>query len=404
MKSTGKRLAEKDSVRALVLGVIAAVMMFQYWGPPSRFLDVDTLYYEAQAKEVTGTPRLTALHSVFASDLATELKEVEASLPPSERNVGNREWAEYSAQFYRRRWTIPVAAAALNPVFGTESLETLSLLGYVAATMLLYLLLRRRFSPFVSAIVTLGCLLVPSFRLAASDGTTDTWGLTFLIAGLICAALVLERGRQWLLPWFVTVVVISFTRDLTPVLVAAAATVALQQRTRISLGLFATGVLAAIPAPLFTSAPLRESLAFSIEGFNVPADSSWSFIISHYPGQLWEVFSHDLTYPLDFAFPLPMFVELLVILGGIAALFITPARGDGFTWMMRGAFLGGVITVSLAALYSTWKLELSMLPAIAFGVALLLTYLAKFVPVSMGGDRLRSLIENPQAATASPAG
>lgn len=94
-------------------------------------------------------------------------------------------------------------------MLGDESLETISLLGYVAATMLLYLFLRRRFSPFVSIMVTLAALLVPSLRLAAADGTTDTWGLAGLLGALLCAALALERGARWVWPWAALVLLVS---------------------------------------------------------------------------------------------------------------------------------------------------------------------------------------------------
>lgn len=379
-----RRLAARDYLIALALGAIAAVLMFQYWGPPTRYLDPDVLFYQAQAEEVRGEPRVEALRSVFASDLATELEEAEADIPPRLRTADNLEWVEYSAQFYRRRWSLPVATAALTPVLGDESLETLALVGYVVGTMLLYVLLRRRFSRFISAAVTLATLLLPPLRLVASLGMTDSWGLALLIAGLICASLALERGRRWLLPWVAIVLVLSFTRDFTIVLVLATAWIAVQQRTRIATALAASGFIASVPAPLIAGAPLRENLAYVIDGYRIPTDTSWGFVISHYPGQLWDVVSHDLTYPLDFAFPGPafMFPELLVIVAGAVALAVVPARGDSFVSLMRAAFVGGALTILISVNYTSWRLELAMLPAIAVGVALLSEQLLAALPPS----------------------
>ena len=107
MKGLVHWFSARDWAIALLLGVIAAILMAQYWGPPVHFIDPDALFYQAQTEEVRGEGRQEALNQVFASDLADELKEGEADIPPAERKVDNAEWVEYSSQFYRRRWTLP---------------------------------------------------------------------------------------------------------------------------------------------------------------------------------------------------------------------------------------------------------------------------------------------------------
>jgi len=383
-----KRQGARDLLIALALGAVAALAMFQYWGAPTHFLDPDALFYQAQTEEVRGTPRVEALRRVFASDLATQLRRAERDLPRRLRTADNREWVEYSARFYRRRWTVPAAAAALTPALGDEALETVALLGYVAGTMLLYLLLRRRFRPLVSGAVTVASLGLPPLRLIASLGLTDSWGLALLIAGLLCASLALEHGRRWLLPWIAVTLLLSFTRDFTIVLVAAAAWTAISQRTRIAAALAVSGLLASVPAPLIAGAPLRENLAYVIEGYHIPADTSWGFIASHYPGQLLDVIGEDLTYPLEFAFPasIPMFAELLVIVLGAVALIAMRRRGDPFFGLMRGALAGGALTILISINYTGWRLELAMLPAVAVGVAMLAEYLLGRLPGPLGSS------------------
>ena len=381
----------RDSILVVSIGIIAALMMYPYWGPPTQW-DPDGLFYQAQKEETQGKSRATALHDVFDSELASQLKEAEADVPPRLRHVDNPRWVEYSSQFYRRRWAVPLGAAAINPIFGVQSLETLALIGYVATTMLLYLLLRLRFSSFISASVSLATLLLPPMRLiASSPAATDSCGLALMIAGFICATLALDRDRRWIAGWIPIVLLLSFTRDLTIVLVLAVACVALVQRTRTAVLLTVTGVLASIPAPLIAGAPLQANLAYVIDEYGVPANSSWSFISSHYPHQLWTVIHADFTYPLHFSFPLPMFMELLVILAGAIALFVISARSDHFIWMMRAALIGGALTILVSVNYTDWRLELAMLPAIAVGVAMLAELTIKSMPSKFVGTKIKSL-------------
>lgn len=397
MGSHPRITVRRDWIVALALGLLAALMMFQYWGPPVHFTDPDALFYQAQSEEVRGSSRQAALDRVFGSDLAAELKEGERGDPVAELKVSNPAWVEYSSQFYRRRWTVPAAAAAVHPVLGDGSLENLTLAFYVVGTMLLYLLLRRRFGTLVSALVTAATLLLPPLRLVASNGLTDSLGLMLLIAGLLCASLTLERGRRWLWAWAAVVLVLSFTRDLTLVLVIAAAWLALQMRTRTSYLLLGSGFLASLPAPLLVGAPVRENLAYVVDDYTIPVDSSWGYVLDRYPGQLWETVSKDFTYPLEFAFPAPMFLELAVIVAGAVTLFAVRSD-DPYVGMMRAALAGAALTILISVNFTQWRLELAMLPSVAVGVAILTTLVIARLPARLGGELLRNLDRPPPAS------
>jgi hypothetical protein len=389
----------RDILVALAVGAVAALLMFHRWGPPT-YWESDGLFYEAQKHEVEGQPRQAALREVFASSLASELKSQEADEPASQRNISNPEWVHYSARFYRRRWAIPAAAAALDPLFGVDSLKNVALLGYVAATALLYLLLRCRFGTRLSMGIALASLLLPPVRHAAAEPSTDSWGLALLIAGLICAWLVIDRGKRWLAPWVLVILVLSFTRDLTIVLVITACWLAFRLRTRASIALALTGIAASIPAPLVAGAPFRENLAYVIDDFRVPTDTSWSYVLSHYPGGLLDVVRHDFTYPFDFSFPPPMVFGLLVILASFLTLVMLPARGDPFISLMRAALAGGAITILLSINFTNWRLELAMLPSAAVGLALLIQLaMARLRPEGQGGATGVGPSQEPRPAT-----
>lgn len=381
----------RDAIVALGIGLLAALAVLPFWGPPTEW-EPDGLFYEAQKIEVQGEPRQAALREVFASERAQPLREREAGIPPPRRRIGNAEWVEYSSQFYRRRWAVPVAAAAVDPVFGVDSLEIVALLGFVAAMALVYLLLRLRFSASISAALAVACMLMPPIREIASDPGTDTWGLALLLAGLISAILALERDRRWLAPWVAAVLLLSFTRDLTVVLVLAAAWVALRQRSRRAVALAASGAIAALPAPLLAGAPARENFAYVIDDYRVPVDASWGYVADHYPAQLWSVIDGNLTYPLDSVFPLAMFAVLALSVAGWVALFAIRPRGDAYFALMRAALVGGALTIAISANYTGWRLELAMLPPTVVGIALLAARVS---------DRLGELRARPSSPPAT---
>ena len=78
------------------------------------------------------------------------------------------------------------------------------------------------------------------------------------------------------------ILVLAFTRDSTWI-PCSRRLVRSRYRSRVPVTLFATGVAAALPALLLFRAPVRTLLALLVNDSAVPADTSWSFIASHYP-------------------------------------------------------------------------------------------------------------------------
>jgi len=118
--------------------------------------------------------------------------------------------------------------------------------------------------------------------------------------GLLALVLIADRGLRWLPLWIMTMLVLSITRDATAILGISAVALLISQRhdrsaLRRNSWVVATGGLAALPALLLGGAPVRENLAYVLSGFEIPPDSSWSFVVHRYPGQLWDTFSDDLT-------------------------------------------------------------------------------------------------------------
>ena len=103
----------------LCLGIL--LILPNFWGPIEW--NPDALFYQAQTREVLGESRFQALDHVFASNLAARSDASEHYLPPRLRYTDNPSWVDYSSRFYRRRWIVPLMAAALTPLRGTAALS-----------------------------------------------------------------------------------------------------------------------------------------------------------------------------------------------------------------------------------------------------------------------------------------
>jgi hypothetical protein len=366
----GRRHRRGDLLVAIALLAFGIVLVMPYSGPGVRWAP-DSLFYMAQKLEVQGESRADALREVFASDGAAELKAKERDLPPALRRIDNPAWQTYSSRFYRRRWTVPVMAAALQPVAGQRSIEDPSLVGWALLAPLLYLLLRRRFAPGVSVVVSVFCTLLPPVFHVGPVPSTDLLALSLLIAALLAAWQVRVAGPGWLPVWMVLVLVLSFTRDAGIVLIAAPGWLAVRERSRRSIALVATGVLASLPAPLLFSAPFRDNLAYTFNAYRVPTDTTWSSILGEYPHRIATVFKYDLEYPLDTAVPPLAFAMGALVLLALVTLYLLSDRDDPFLILARGAGLGSLVTVLIAANYSNGRLELVFIPAIAAGLGVL---------------------------------
>jgi hypothetical protein len=366
---------------AIVLGLLlfGLALTLPYSGPQIRETP-DGLYYEAQKREIQGEGQVEARRAVFASALAQPLKDSEQDLAPEQRRVDNPEWVEYSSRFYRRRWTVPILAAALEPVFGDRALEEAALLGWALLPAALFLLMRRRFDPLPSAVASVFCAVLPPLWDFGHWPITDSWGLTLMSLGLMLALLVRSRGLAWLPAWILCVLALSFTRDLTIILVIATAWLAFRERSRVMAWVAGTGLLASIPAPLIFNAPLRDTLAYDFNDFRIPTDTSWSFIVREYPSHLGDLIRQDLEYPGSSPLPTALTVVMgIVVIASLVALILPWRTSDRFLTLIRATIVGGAITILLSVNYTGMRLELVFVPAVAAGLALLAdTYLPRF--------------------------
>jgi hypothetical protein len=365
----------------LVLGLAVAVP--HLWG--KVLWSPDGLFYEAQTQEIRGEGRQAALRTVFDGPLAARPKEREAAVRPGKRRIANHEWVDYSAPFYRRRWTVPMIAAALTPLAGEDrALEDATLIGLVALGPLLFWLLRSAFPVGPSTVAAGFCVLLPPVLSLAPHPGTDYAGLALLVASLI-ALLRIERG-DWpaMAAWFVLLLVLAFTRDEVAVALTGAAALAFVRRSRRLWLAFALGIVAYLPPLLLFKVPLRENLAYVLNDYRIPTDTSWSHIASAYPAKLGEVLGDDLRYPLETAIPaLTIAMELLVV-AGIAYLFWRHRPLPDLVAVARGTLLGAVATILLSVNYTDFRLEMVFLPAAATGIAALLTAAARSRSLTSG--------------------
>ena len=310
MRRLDARLASRRATAVLavlvsvVVGVVAVPGFVKLDEPSS-----DGLFYEVQKLDVAGHTEPEATRLVFDASIARQVASIEDE--PDQPRVLDPAWVAYSKRFYHRRWLVPALAVAVEPIVGDapgRGLRVASLLGYLLVGPVLFLLLRRRFSPSLSAVVAIVCTLAPPVYKWSLGMRVDSWGLQLEALGLLAAVLVKDLGRRWLALWVLALAALSLTRDAEAILIPAVLWLVWVERrdpeaTRTNATLVGTGIAAALPALLLGGTPVRENLAYVISGYNIPADSSWSFVASHYLDQLWHTISTDLTYPLDFPVP-----------------------------------------------------------------------------------------------------
>jgi hypothetical protein len=353
------------------LGLLIALPHF--WESPQW--NPDALFYEAQVHELQGEGRYQALDRVFASDLASREKAREGALAPSLQRIDNPAWVDYSSRFYRRRWTVPLLADAFSPVGGTDSLEDVSLIGLALIAPLAYLLLRSRFAPLVSVASAVFCALLPPLLALAPHPNTDTWGLALLLAALIVALRLHTGGWRWLPLWILVILVLSFTRDETIVALTGVAWLAFSNRSRVLLAATGTGVLASLVAPLLFASPIKENLAYVLNDYRIPTHATWSAIISKYPSALGSLIKLDFRYPVESVVPVLTFAMGIVVLGGLAMLLFRRKQSSALVMLARGSVVGAAITILVSVNYTSMRLELVFVPAVAVGIGLLLEYL-----------------------------
>lgn len=350
-----------------LLVVVALVAVLPRLVGPVRWTP-DGLFYQAHVYEIQGQSENAALRREFSSEAARRIERPDG-------RVGNPKWVRYSAQFYRRRWLVPLMAAAIYPAAGDRSLLYVSIAGYVAAGLLLFAFLRTRFSDWVSVVVAVACLLLPPVRTFGGLPLTDSWGLALEIGALTAALSALKRGGRWIAVWTLAMLALSFTRDSTVVPIVGVAWIALMTRTRRSAAVLVTGIAATVPALTLFGAPLVRQLSYVIQAFHIPTVVSWSYVISHYPASLWSVLRQDAHYPMTLSYTAVWYLIGAALVAAVAYMFIAGPRGDPFFMLSRAGLVGAAVLVAISINYTDMRLELVFIPGVAAGLAFAATRL-----------------------------
>jgi hypothetical protein len=404
----GGRLASPEhraDLIAVALLVSAIAVLAIKWAPNVVWTP-DALFYQARVLEIRGASKEESLSEVWDGPLAAPLRAEYAQWPPGASPLDDPRWIPRTAENYERRSFVPLLAAAVYPVFGVNSLEAVTVVGSLAFALLLYALLRTRFSPLSALIGVVACLAWPALRWAFLP-LTDGWGLAWVTLSLLAAVLFLDRGSyRWLVLWGIAILAMGFTRDVSPVPIVGAAAVLLAIRSRRAVYLTISGILAALPAPLIFGASLRWTMAYGFSGNRIPDDSSWGFVFSHYLPSLRDgtrqsieyVFSSDPAY-LDA--PLYPFTALL-LLGLIVLFVVTAHEEDPFLPLLRGAFFGSLVVIAILPTFQGLRFEYSWLPISAAGIAIAVDGIRRWV----AGGRERPLPQDPdgRAPIERPAG
>ena len=370
------RPMRRAALHVLVAAALAAVALTAVGGSlsgPARW-SPDGLFYQAGVYELQGADQESALRRAFQGPLGADLRARDP-----ERS-GDPAWVGYNAQFYERRLTVPLAAAAIEPLSGDRAILAVSLAGYVASVLAIFGLLLLRFRLPVAGAVTLATVLLPALTEHASYPLTDSWGLALETAALASAVLVLDRGPRWLIAWFLAILVLSFTRDSIWIPVLASLWLTVNQRSRLSVWLFVSGLAASLPAMLAFRVPLRELLAQMLNDAHPAPDAGWGSIIADYPGAIIDLLQADGGFVRDGAWYSAAF-----FIGGLVLLFAlsTGAASTPVTTLLKAAAVAGAAYVLVIPVFSAFRLELVLVPMAAWGLALAGERIAARVPASL---------------------
>jgi hypothetical protein len=140
--------------------------------------------------------------------------------------------------------------------------------------------------------------------------------------------------------------------------------------SRRTLALTLTGIAASLPAPLAFGAPVREAMAYTLNGFSPPPHSSWSFVAHHYLGGAHSLVKNNL----DWLGRHPVSAVLLV--GGFLLVLLLRHRIPGVVPFVWGAAVGAVALDLLQPNYTDFRLELVFVPFVALGLGAAASFLA----------------------------
>lgn len=370
---------------ALAVLAVAALASLHAWIEPVKWSDPDGIYYQAKTLGFRGEDEREALHRAFHSPIADEVLEGEREAlradPKLEPQFTDPHWIDYSSRFYERRQLVSLIAAGIYPIFGLRSVLTVSLLGYLLLSLVLYTFLRRRFSPWLSAGVASLFILAPAVRAASFVPMTDSWGLLLETCALLAAALAYDRSERWLWGWMGAMALLSITRDDTVVPLVAVGCMLLHQRDRRSLLLVGSGVAAILPALLILgNTSIRENLAYVFSGFNPPYEETWKFVLHYYPPNLERLLTSDFRYGTHLGWEGPLwYLGLAIAAAGVVLLAMRLRRPDPFYRLAAYALPGAVLYVLLFDSYSAMRQEIVFVPPLAVAVALALEQGVAFI-------------------------
>ncbi len=351
--------------RLLAVAALTIVALFAVSGSlsgPPRW-SPDGLFYQARVYELRdGMAKPDALRRAFGGPLGAHLRSIDP-----ERS-GSPLWVAYNARFYERRVAVPFLASLATPLAGDRALLDVSLAGYVAAVLAVFwLLLAAGFRQRIAVGAALATALVPTLTFHASLPLTDSWGLALEASALATAVLALRRRQAaWLVPWALLLLALGFTRDSAWIPVLAVCGLALVQRSRIATMLAGTGLAAAIVPVLLVSVPMRELLAQMTNGAMPAPDDSWATVLGRYPAAMTDLLQADGGFVRDGAWG-----SALYLLVGLASLLVlwTAGRRDEISTLMAAGAVAGALYVIAVPVFSQFRLELTLVPMAAFGLA-----------------------------------
>jgi hypothetical protein len=367
----------RADVVALVLIVCAVAVLALKWADEVIW-SPDALFYQSRVQQIRGASEEEALHKVWDGPLAAGFRSDDSLRARADQALADPRWIPESYDLYARRWTVPVLAAAVYPIFGVDSLEAINIFGALVFAVALFGLLRLRFDPLASSVGVAAVLAWPDLRWAFLP-LSDAWGLAMLTVTFVIAIKALDKWSWgWLAAWIAAILVLSVTRELTPLPVLGAAAVAIVYRWKEPAILAVTGILATLPSQLaFQGKSLNWGFAYAFSGNRIPTDTSWGFVLDHYWTALETGTRQSIDYLfaanpvyLESAWPLwpftvPLFIGLIIMLAASSA---TP--GDPYLPFIRGAFVGEILFLLIGPTFQDLRYEFPLLPMSAVGIAL----------------------------------
>jgi len=353
-----------DVAAVIALTAVAALATASAWSGAVTWT-TDGCFYEAKTLQLRGTPAEQARKIAFASETFCGSSS-ETAREAAAGVVATPAWTRYSARFYRRRLLVPAAAAAIYPIFHDRSLEIVGLLGYVAAAVALYALLRLRFARVSSLVATTAAILIPQYRVTMMLPLTDSWGVALETAALICAFVYLRDGSRRLLgAWLLTIVALAFVRDNAPVAVVAVAVAAGALRRK--LAAVVGGALAAVVPSVLFGLHYRVLLAYTLDKSQIPPSTSWRWSLHHYLPRAVAMLRSWVT-PTRHGVPPATALALAI---GLAGLVLTRTQAGELRRLALGTLLGSALLL-LSLPQPGFRIAFVVLPAVAVGYAGLL--------------------------------